>query len=184
MGDIVKIWVHCGARNSNQEFSKQARCLGKIFNRYNAEVYFGGSAVGLGFDLLSGMSDETVVKHVMPLIFRDQINPNAKTEDIIWVEDINQRKQFMLDCDCMVALPGGYGTFDEIFSVFVNTICYRQKNLYVLNILEYFNPLKELLAHIDRNGFSSNVHSDIVTFVNDLDELDKFLALEFKSKHK
>ena len=76
--------------------------------------------------------------------------------DLRIVDTMHERKQMMADlADGFVALPGGLGTFDELFEILTwNQIGLHGKPVGLLNVLGYFDPLLALIEHAVREGFA------------------------------
>ncbi len=120
-----KICVFAGSNlGERPEFKEQAIQLGKMFVENEYELVYGGSCVGL----MGEVANEVLrlggrVTGVMPRgLFRGEIVHTGLTE-LIEVETMHERKAKMAElADAFIALPGGYGTFEELFEV----VCWSQ----------------------------------------------------------
>jgi uncharacterized protein (TIGR00730 family) len=100
------------------------------------------------------------------------------------VETIHQRKQRLADqADAFIALPGGFGTFEELFEILTwAQIGLHQKPVGLLNVRHYFDPLLAMVDHARAEGFIYAEHRAL--FKNDelpdrlLDELESYLPPE------
>lgn len=129
----------------------------------------GGGNTGLMGLLASSLlaSQGTVIG-----VFPREVFPSTLVQEnlseIIWVKNIEQRKKKMLElADVFIALPGGIGTFEEIFTV-SNAIKLQacKKKLFILNINNYYDPLIQLLSvavkdeFVDKNKLQNIFISD------------------------
>jgi uncharacterized protein (TIGR00730 family) len=86
---------------------------------------------------------------ITPKIFIDQGVGDSKCDELVITENIRDRKA-MLERrgDAFVALPGGLGTFEEIFDIVVHRqLGYHNKPIVLLNIDGYYDPLMQLIEH-------------------------------------
>ena len=95
--------------------------------------------------------------------------------DLIVVADISTRKTSMAEMsDAFIALPGGFGTFDELFEILTwSQIGLHTNPIGILNTLEYFNPLLVLIDHARQEGFIYSEHIDLL-----INESDPQILLE------
>jgi len=92
-------------------------------------------------------------------------------------DNLSDRKDLMLvHSDVVVALPGGIGTLDEIFTVAASrTIGYHQKDVILLNIKSFWQPLISLLDQLQSQGLVRGHWSEYIKVANTLDELTDLL---------
>jgi hypothetical protein len=92
---------------------------------------------------------------------------------------MHERKALMADlADGFIALPGGYGTFDELFEIVTwAQIGIHEKPIGLLNVAGYFDPLLALVAHAAREGFVPASNAAILMCETDHAALlDRFAA--------
>lgn len=160
------ICVYAGSNPGvRQEYAQAARELGVELVRRDLGLVYGGGRVGL-----MGILAETVtaaggeVIGVMPsALFPREVAYTAGTR-FYEVESMHERKALMADLsDGFIALPGGYGTYDELFEI----VTWAQLGLHakpvgLLNVANFFDPLLALIAHSATEGFISSRHSAFV----------------------
>jgi uncharacterized protein (TIGR00730 family) len=80
------------------------------------------------------------------------------------VRTMHERKAMMNDfSDAFVALPGGFGTFEEFFEVLTwSQLGYHRKPCGVLNVAGYFDPLQAMMDHAVAEGFLRPAHRALV----------------------
>jgi uncharacterized protein (TIGR00730 family) len=96
-------------------------------------------------------------------LFRREIGHAGLTQ-LHEVSSMHERKALMADlADGFIALPGGYGTFDELFEIITwEQLGIHTKPIGLLDVVGYFEPLLALIAHAVAEGFVPAQHSDIV----------------------
>jgi uncharacterized protein (TIGR00730 family) len=89
---------------------------------------------------------------------------HPRVADMRRVRDMHERKSMMADLsDAFVALPGGYGTFEELFEMVTwAQLGFHRKNIGLLNVAGYFDPLCDLIDHAIREGFIAAPHRELI----------------------
>ena len=89
------------------------------------------------------------------------------------VETMHERKKLMMDlADGFIALPGGFGTLEELFeAVAWLQLGYHRKPVGLLNIANYFDPLLVMLDNMERSGLLKPRHRALLLIDHDLDAL-------------
>ncbi len=153
----MNIAVFCGANTGTDPAILQAaRTMGRTIAERGMGVVFGGGHVGL----MGAVADAALeaggkVIGVIPgFMVEKELAHQALTELII-VRDMHERKMRMHELSqAVVALPGGFGTMDEVFEL----LTWRQLGLHakpigVLNVNDFYTPLLEQVARMERDGF-------------------------------
>ena len=154
---ISAICVYCGSRpGSHPRFADAARALGRAMVERDIALVFGGGHVGL-----MGVIADTVLElggaaiGVIPrfMVEAERAHPGV-TEQIV-VQTMHQRKQTMSDrCDAIITLPGGMGTFDELFEAITwNLLGVHDRPLGVLDVDGYYEPLRRFIEQGVRHDF-------------------------------
>lgn len=93
-------------------------------------------------------------------------------------DNLDDRKHLMLaQCDVAVALPGGIGTLDELFTVAAShTIGYHQKMVILYNIEGFWDSLVALLDDLQAKGMIRGNYTEYIQVANNMDELRQLLA--------
>lgn len=150
------ISVFCGSSNGNQSiFSEQARLLGCTLAQRDITVIYGGAKVGLMGAVADGALQEggKVIGILPHFLSNVEIAHPALTELII-VNSMHERKQRINDlCTGAIALPGGFGTLDELFDMLtLGQLGIHQKPIGTLNTNGYYDGLLQLLQNMVANG--------------------------------
>ena len=84
-------------------------------------------------------------------------------------------------CDVAIALPGGVGTLDEVFTlVAANTVGYRRQRVILYNMKGFWDTLVALLNNLEHQGMIRGNYRNLISVVNNLDELEE--ELKWKSE--
>lgn len=163
---MKKICVFAGSNpGANPEFEQSAVHLGRVLAEQNIELVYGGSKIGLmGSIADSVLKSGGKVTGVMPknLFKREIIHPLVT--EFHETETMHERKALMSElADGYIALPGGIGTFEELFEV----MCWAQigihkKPIGALNVLNYYDPVSELIKKAATAGFMPQANVDLL----------------------
>lgn len=154
---MKRICVFAGSNpGTNAKYKWVAEELGKLIAHLGLELVYGGSSTGLmGAVATEALAYGGKVIGVMPTGLFNREIVHTSLSRLIEVKDMHERKATMNRLsDAYIALPGGFGTYEELFEV----ICWAQIGLHrkpigVLNVDEYFAPLMELIDHTISAGF-------------------------------
>jgi uncharacterized protein (TIGR00730 family) len=159
---MKSICVFCGSSmGTRPEYRQSARELGEILLKKNIQLVYGGANVGL-MQILA----DTVLKGggevigIMPQMLIDKEVAHTGLTKMITVVSMSERKSLMVEhSDGFIAMPGGYGTLDELAEVITyNQLRLTDKPIGILNIAGYFDPLLAFFDHITDEGFLRPEH--------------------------
>lgn len=171
----MRIAVFCSANDTiDADFFTMTRQLGEWIGRNGHTLVYGGHDTGLMECLAEAVSTAGgQVIGVIPTVLDHHGHTSRYVDVRILSETLSQRKDIMLDhCDVVVALPGGLGTLDEVFTVAAsNTLGYHDKRVIVFNMKGFWNQLEVLLDDMQRRGFIRGDYHRHITFASTLDEL-------------
>lgn len=121
----------------------------------------------------SALSMGGEVVGVIPEIFNQPHLMHNKLSHLEIVETMHERKAKLADMsDAFIAVPGGFGTFDELFEILTwAQIGLHQKPVGLLNALNYFDPLLALIDYARREGFLYDEHCQLLTVREQPDDL-------------
>jgi uncharacterized protein (TIGR00730 family) len=148
-------------------------------------LVFGGGGTGLMGELANAaLEGGAQVIGIIPEMFDTPVLAHPGLTEMRVVKDMHTRKAHMIDvADAFVALPGGFGTFEELFEVLTwAQIGLHCKPVGVLNTQGYFDPLMDLVEHAGIEGFIYAQHRELLISDSDpdtlLDRLMKFQSPE------
>ena len=176
---MKRICVYCGSSpGAHPDYIKAAATLGERLAKENISLVYGGGSVGM-----MGVLANAAFKnggHVIGVITRRLIEMEVaftQLSDLRVVETMHERKAMMAElADGFIALPGGFGTMDEMFEVLTwSQLNIHQKPCGFLNINGYFDKLIDFIKHMISQQFVSDAcKSLILTDNNPRGLLDRF----------
>jgi uncharacterized protein (TIGR00730 family) len=156
---MARICVFCGSRaGDSEEFAEVAETLGAFLAQGGHTVVYGGGSTGI-----MGILADAALRHggtVIGVIPRHLARPELMhngVADMRITVDMHERKALMHSlADAYIALPGGYGTLEELFEA----VTWAQLELHtrevtVLNVCGLFDGLSTMLDQMTEHGFLS-----------------------------
>ncbi len=177
------ICLFCGSSPGNDARHREAAAqLGASFAQRGIELIYGGGSVGLmGVAADACLAAGGRVTGVIPRLLMDkEVGHNAVSKMHV-VEDMHQRKALMTELsDGFIALPGGYGTLDELFEALTwQQLGYHAKPVGILNVAGFFDHLLAFLDHARDQRFLRELHHDALLVDGELAGLlEKMAAAE------
>jgi len=143
--------VYCGSRDGDDpSFLAAAQATGHWIGTHGGQLVYGGGNSGLmGCTARACQAAGGRVLGVMPQALVDREVANLACDELIVVQTMHERKQIMAErADAFVALPGGIGTFEDLFEIWTwRQLGYHNKPIGILNAAGYYDTL---LAFIDQ----------------------------------
>ncbi|MGF6209227.1 TIGR00730 family Rossman fold protein [Pseudomonas frederiksbergensis] len=171
LSSLQSIAVFSGSNHGfNPAYAEGAQALGREIARRGLRLVYGGTdkgLMGVVADAVLAEGGEVVgiitrylhdLGHLHGGLTRHEVTP-----------DMRSRKTRMSEwADAFIALPGGLGTFEELFEVATLTqLGEHQKGVACLNIGDFFNPVRSLLEHAVKEGFMKTEHSEMLILDTD-----------------
>jgi uncharacterized protein (TIGR00730 family) len=159
--------VYCGSRpGSDPAYLRAAQEIGYAIGRRGWRMVYGGGRVGvMGCVADAALASGATVTGVIPeSLMRREVGHTGLTELCV-VQTMHERKRLMAEgCDAFVALPGGIGTFEELFEVWSwRHLGYHDRPIGLLDTAGYFQPLMALLRQAANAGFVTEDQIAMVT---------------------
>ncbi|MDO4778049.1 MAG: TIGR00730 family Rossman fold protein [Tissierellia bacterium] len=174
----MNITVFCGSNiGKNDDFIQAAKNLAKLIAS-NGNLIYGGNKSGLMGLLASEVKKNGgKVVGIMPKFLLEKEIPNTDINQFILVEDIDIRKKKMIDmADICIALPGGVGTLEEISQAFSwSRIGLNDSSLILMNVSEYYTPLKKMFENMVQNGFLSESDLNKILITDDIKKIEELI---------
>ena len=178
MSKLQSMCVFCGSKTgTNPAYAEAARELGTALARQGLRLVFGGGNIGLmGVVADAVLEAAGEVTGVIPNSLVARELAHVGVSDLRIVESMHARKALMAELsDGFVALPGGLGTFEELFEILTwAQLDFHDKPVAVLNTYGYYTPLVNLIDHAVAEGFIRRQHRNMLHVANDVDELMSF----------
>jgi uncharacterized protein (TIGR00730 family) len=155
-------------------YLRAAEEMGRTIAAHGKDIVFGAGGTGMMGALADGaLSAGGRVVGVIPEIFNTPELLHAGLEELHVVETMHARKAMMADlADAFIALPGGFGTMEELFEMLTwMQIGLHSKPIGLLNVRGYFKPLMDLIEHAREQGFIYREHRDLIRISESPEEL-------------
>lgn len=180
MGSIGRVCVFCGSSEGlRTEYRHAAEQLGRLLARGGHTLVYGGGSVGL----MGALADATLaaggrVIGVIPKALAVREVAHGGLTELRVVATMHERKALMADlADAFVALPGGFGTLDELFEVVTGAqLGIHGKPIGLLDVAGYFGPLIQLVERAIGEGFIEAEHRGLILVAADPKTLLERLA--------
>jgi uncharacterized protein (TIGR00730 family) len=157
MPALNSICIYCGSSSGlKPAYAAAARDLGVLTATSGRTLVYGGGGIGLMGEMArAAMAAGGRVIGVIPAHLNTRERAGHEVE-LRLVETMHERKQTVADlADGFIALPGGLGTFDELFEILTwNQIGLHGKAVGLLNVAGYFDPLLGVIEQAVREGFA------------------------------
>jgi len=165
------VCVYCGSRPGKlPAYTEAAQAIGTEIGRRGWQLVYGGGRAGLmGVVADAALAAGATAVGVIPeSLMGKELGHHGLTELHV-VETMHERKMMMAErSDAFIALPGGIGTFEELFEVWTwRQLGYHDKPLGLLNVTGYYDALLGFLAHSREQGFMTNSQTDLLHVSDD-----------------
>lgn len=167
--------VYCGSSDGiHPQYMQQARCMGGVLAKQGFALVYGGGKTGLMGAVADGVLQAGGEVH--GVIVESMNTPalaHAGLHSLQVTQTMQQRKWKMYEmADGFIALPGGYGTFDELFETITwAQIGVHQKPIGLLNIRNYFAPLWGMIKFAEQEGFIYPEHTNMLCMAEQPEDL-------------
>lgn len=167
--------VFCGASSGNsRHYSEISQQLGIHLSKRQIKLIYGGARVGL----MGRLADSVLRKNghvigVIPQFLKMKEIVHEELSELFTVQTMHERKQTMCTLsDAFLALPGGFGTLDELFEIITwAQLGLHHKPIALLNVDGYYNFMIQFLHHMVNQGFVQEKHLNLLIIGNTLEEI-------------
>ena len=174
------ICVYCGSRpGENALFAQTARAVGTWIGANGGQLVYGGGRSGL----MGTVADATQaaggrVVGVIPQSLVDKEHARHACDELHIVRTMHERKALMAERSiAFLALPGGIGTFEELFEVWTwRQLGYHDKPIGLLNVAGYYDAMLAFLQHSVASGFIGEWQMGLVQTGQETDTLLRSLV--------
>lgn len=172
---MKRVAVYCGSSMGfDDAYRNQAYLLGQMLASRNIELVYGGAKVGLMGAVAQGvLENEGKVMGVLPRFLRDKELAYEGLTELILVDTMHERKAKMSElCDGVIALPGGFGTLEELFEMLTwAQLGLHGKPVAIFNINGFYDELLALAQTMVDKGFLKEVNQKMLLNGDNVAEL-------------
>jgi uncharacterized protein (TIGR00730 family) len=163
---LRRVCVFCGSSLGIQPaYAEAADDMGRLLAQRSIELVYGGGNVGL-----MGRLADACLSHggraigVMPRSLVDKEIAHKGLTELHVVESMHARKALMADlADAFVAMPGGYGTWEEFCEVLTwSQLGLHRKGCALLNVDGYYDPFLDMADRAVNQGFLRDAHREFM----------------------
>jgi len=175
MKAAFSLCVYCGSRPGvKPEYANAAVQVGSWIGQHRGQLVYGGGDNGLmGIVAQATQAAGGRVVGIIPHALAEQEFTRHACDELHVVENMHQRKHMMAErADAFLALPGGIGTFEELFEVWTwRQLGFHNKPIGLLNVANYYDELLQFLESTVDQGFLSDWQMDYVYQSTEADNL-------------
>ena len=172
---LERVCVFCGSSGGHDPvYRETARSVGRLLAQRAITLVFGGGHVGLmGAVAEAALAAGGEVIGVIPESLKRKELAYAGLTELIVTRTMHERKQRMADLsDGFIALPGGFGTFEEFCEILTwGQLGLHEKPCGLLNAKGYYAPLLALFDHALAEGFLKPPYRELVITEDDPERL-------------
>ena len=178
--NTMKICIFCSANwQIDPEFFEQTKELGEWAAKEGHTIVYGGVNQGL-MECIGKATHEAGGQTigVVPILVERQGRASQYNDVEIPCDNLNDRKQLMQDVsDVFIALPGGIGTLDEVFTIAASaTIGYHHKRVILYNVKGFWNSLIAMMDDLQMRGVIRQQWQDWIAVADTLEDIERLLS--------
>ncbi len=171
MNQLRSVCVYCGSSIGAKDVYRQAaEALGRELVSRGLRLIYGAGSVGLMGVLARTVYDRGgEVLGVIPGVLAPREVAGEQIGETVVVETMHERKALMAqEADAFIAMPGGFGTLDELFEAITwGQIGIQRKPIGLLNVAGYFDPLLAWVDQAVKEGFIRPQHRQLFIVSDD-----------------
>lgn len=175
----MNICVFCSSSNSvGEKFFQEARDLGKSIGEAHYGLVYGGTNVGLMNEVAVAVkSAGGKVIGVIPKLIEEYGISADFLDELIITPDMAERKKILRDkSDAFVALPGGFGTLEEILEVItLKQLGYHNLPIVFINTDGFYDCLKSQFETSYQENFAKEDYREFYRFENNYKDALKYI---------
>jgi len=180
MSPAFSICVYCGSRSGlNPAYAAAAAQVGHWIGSHGGQLVYGGGKSGLmGIVADAALQSGACVVGVIPKALVEKEWAHQGCTELYIVDTMHDRKRMMAErADAFLALPGGIGTFEELFEVWTwRQLGYHDKPIGILNVAGYYDRMMEFLASSVKEQFLGDWQMTLVRSSDQYKVLLEFLV--------
>lgn len=180
---MKRVTVFCASSTGTEAmFEEQAYQVGKVLAARNIGLVYGGAKVGLMGAVARGVMEHNgKATGILPSFLRTVEIANENLTELIIVDTMHQRKTKMDELsDGVIALPGGFGTLEELFEMLTwAQLGLHKKPIAILNVNGFYDELLSFIQTMVDKGFLKKENQEMLLTSDHIDDLlDKMESYE------
>jgi len=172
---MKKIAIYCGSSaGPNEIYRTQTAQVGRYLAENGIHVIFGGGKVGMMGILADAVLEAGGdVTGVIPGFLHVKEVAHTGLTELIRVESMHERKALIEQmCDGAIALPGGFGTLDELFEMLTwGQLGLHDKPVGILNTNGFYKEILSAVNRMVKEGFLKDLNRDMILVSESIEEL-------------
>lgn len=172
---MKSIAIFCGSNFGNSSlYEEKAYQLGVSLANKKIKIIYGGAKVGLMGAVANGaLFAGGEVIGVLPDFIQDKEIAHKHLTKLIIVNSMHERKRIIAELsDGFIALPGGFGTLDELFDVLtLSQLHLHEKPIGIYSINNFYSGIEKQLSFMVKEGFLKEINREILIVENNLIDL-------------
>ncbi len=158
----------------DERYRAAARAFGYRLGERGDALVYGGTDVGL-MGVLAKATREAGghVTGALPQLMAERGLADHECDELLITDGMGDRKRAMYErADAFVALPGGFGTIEEVLEVLtLRQLGYHRKPVVLLDVAGFWQPLLQVFEHLFELGFAKREYTGLWHVAADLDDL-------------
>ncbi|MEM1214650.1 MAG: TIGR00730 family Rossman fold protein [Bacteroidota bacterium] len=180
---MKSVAIYCGSSaGTDPIYTSVGTQVGQYFGSKNIDVIYGGASVGVMGAVANGaLSAGGRVIGILPSFLSVKERLHGQLTELHTVETMHQRKQLIVDLsEGFIALPGGFGTLDELFEILTWGQLQRHHfPVAILNVKGYYDHLLGMIDHMTKEGLLRPSNRAMLLVSDDIADLhEQMLAYE------
>ena len=176
----MNISIFCSANNNiDPDFFVATKELGTWLAQQKHTVVFGGCNLGL-MECVARAAHNAGGRTmgIIPRIIEENGKRSQFVDEAIFCDSLSERKDLLLEHgDVIIALPGGIGTLDEVFTVAAaHTIGYHNKIVILYNIKGFWDSLIAMMDDLNEKGVVRGEWHEYIKTADSLQQIDRLVA--------
>lgn len=172
---MKRLAVFCASNSSNNPlYASTTQELSKFLGKKRVGIVYGGSSSGLmGALAEAAIAERCEIIGVLPKFMRLTEPAHNGLTELYLVNSMHERKMKMFElCDGVIALPGGFGTLEQLFEVITwAQLGFHNKPIGVLNVNGYYDNFLSMIKTMQRDELLKKANADLVIHSNNIEEL-------------
>ncbi|HBG70334.1 MAG TPA: TIGR00730 family Rossman fold protein [Bacteroidales bacterium] len=184
--DIKSVAIFCGSSvGADKRYSEATEELVRVLHAHGISIIYGAGCTGLmGVVAEEALRLKMHITGVVPSFFMSENVVHNGLSELIVTDSMATRKNVILEkSDACIALPGGFGTFDELFEVATAVqLGLQMKPIGLLNTKNYYDPLLAMMQNAVREKFVREDHLKAIVSDVDAEKLfEKLINIDYQA---